>query len=46
MVTELFRADGRRRGIARRKLIVAYCNAAHEPNEPPVNVENSTGITS
>jgi hypothetical protein len=39
MGIEFFHADGRRRGIALRKLMVAYCYAAHEPNEPPVNVE-------
>jgi hypothetical protein len=39
MGTELFHADCGRRGIALRKLIVAYCNAAHKPNEPAVNVE-------
>ena len=28
-----------RRGIALWKLMVSYCSAANEPNEPPVNVE-------
>jgi hypothetical protein len=27
-------------GTALRKVMVAYCNAADEPNKPPVNVEN------